>query len=156
MKRKRLIRNCALTRSSVLHGHDSWWWHTVPSGGRPEVRCTDARVVFEQDVLSQRASAQASAITGEGARRTPAIEMHVCWIGVIPTILCRTAALLEPPFEMLARAPKRRMVQTVNATLQGSGWYETGTYVWTVFCDGLSNCGGCGLALIAAPTLLRG
>ena len=42
-------------------------------------------MVFEQDVLSQRASAQASAITGEGARRTPAIEMHVCWIGVIPS-----------------------------------------------------------------------
>ena len=95
-------------------------------------------MVFEQDVLSQRATAQASAITGEGARRTPAIEMHVCWIGVISTIRGRTAALLETPFEMLARAP------------------ETGTYVWTVFCDGLSNCGGCGLALIAAPTRIRG
>ena len=122
---------------------------------------SDARMLawfFEQDVLSQRASAQASAITREVARRTRAIEMHVCWIGVIPTILCRTAALLETPFEMLARAPRRRMVQTVNATLQGSGWYETGTYVWTVFffCDVLSNCGGCGLALIAAPTRLRG
>ena len=104
-----------------------------PAVGDPKSDARIARLVYEQDVLSQRATAQASAITGEGASRTPAIEMHVCWVGVIPTILCRTAALLEPPFEMLARAPKRRMVQTVNATLQGSGWYETGTYVWTFF-----------------------